>query len=155
MNLKRLLKTPLPPLSKWIPITLFVVALIGFADATFLTVEHYANSIPPCTTGGCETVLTSAYSETLGIPHSLLGSVYYLLVAVLIFLSLDSKNEKFLRYALLLTPVGFLVSLVLVSIMAFVLKAFCPYCAVSALTSTLLFVGAIVIFKRNSQNQLL
>lgn len=153
MNLKRLLKTQLPQLPKWIPIALFVVALIGFGDATFLTVEHYRNSIPPCAIGGCETVLTSVYSETLGVPHSLVGAIYYFIVAVLIFLFLDSEKEKFLRLALILTPIGLLASVFFVSIMLFVLKAFCLYCSVSALTSTLLFVGAIVIFKRSLQNE--
>ncbi len=148
MNLKNLLKTQLPPLPKWVPIALLTIALIGFADATYLTVEHYMNSIPPCAIGGCEIVLTSQYSDILGFPTSLLGAAYYLLVAVLIFLSLDSKKEKYLRYALLLTPLGFLASLVFVSIMIFVLQAFCLYCSVSALTSTLLFVGALVIFKK-------
>ena len=48
---------------------LFIVALIGFADASYLTVEHYRNVIPPCTTSGCETVLTSSYSTILhGFP---------------------------------------------------------------------------------------
>ncbi|MES3031516.1 MAG: vitamin K epoxide reductase family protein [Patescibacteria group bacterium] len=142
------MKTQLPPLPKWVPIALLTIALIGFADATYLTVEHYMNSIPPCAIGGCEIVLTSQYSDILGFPTSLLGAAYYLLVAVLIFLSLDSKKEKYLRYALLLTPLGFLASLVFVSIMIFVLQAFCLYCSVSALTSTLLFVGALVIFKK-------
>ena len=151
MNLKRLLKTQLSPLPKWIPIALVIIALIGFADATYLTVEHYANVIPPCTTGGCETVLTSKYANIVGVPTSLFGSVYYLIIAVSIFLYMDTKKNIFIVLPLLLSVVGLLTSLCLVFIMAFVLKAFCPYCAVSAITSITLFVSAVIIFRKYIQ----
>ena len=78
-------------------IFLLIVALLGFADATYLTIEHYQNKIPPCSVGGCEQVLTSAYSVVAGVPVSLMGSVYYLLVLIGMFAYLESKNLKILR----------------------------------------------------------
>ncbi len=147
-NLKNLLKTPLLPerLPKWIPILLILIALIGFGDATFLTVKHYQNVIPPCTIGGCESVLNSSYSEILGIPVSLPGAIYYLIIAVSLFIFLDTKKEIFLRVPVFLSVFGLLASLWFSFLQAFVIKAFCPYCAVSALTSFTVFGFAVYIF---------
>ena len=140
-NLKNLLKTPLQIIPKWVPIALLVLALVGFADATYLTIEHYQNEIPPCAISGCETVLTSAYSSIAGIPVSLLGSLTYLILIVLLLLYLDTKKEIFLRIALPVSFVAALASVAFLLIMAFVLKAFCQYCAVSdAISITIFFV---------------
>lgn len=128
---------------KWIPIFLLIVALIGFADATYLTVEHYMNTIPPCAIGGCETVLTSSYAEIAGIPVSLGGSIYYFFIVLMLFMYMDSKKEIFLRLPLLASVIGFISSLWFMIIMVFVIRAFCPYCVVSALTSTTIFAVSI------------
>ncbi len=124
---------------KWIPILILIIAIIGFADATYLTVKHYQNVIPPCTIGGCETVLTSQYSQVIGIPVSLVGAVYYLILGIFLVIFLDTKKEIFLRIPLLFSIVGALASLGFISLMIFVIKAFCPYCAVSAFTSLSIF----------------
>lgn len=141
-NLKKFFKKPLQKdkLPKWIIIKLIVIALLGFADATYLVVEHYINAIPPCVVGSCELVLTSAYSRVFGLPVSLPGSVYYLTLLVLFIIYLDTKKEVILRTALLLSPLGFLASLYFFIIQAFVLHAFCQYCIGSAVTSTLIFI---------------
>lgn len=142
MNLKTLLTKPLQKelIPKWIIITLLIVALIGFVDATYLTIEHFLNNIPPCTTDGCEKVLTSSYSEVIGIPVALLGAIYYLAILVLLIAYFDAKREVLLRSAMLLTPLGFLASIYFFILQASVINAFCQYCLVSAATSTILFV---------------
>ncbi len=154
-NLKNLLKTPLQLqlLPKWLPIVLLIIAFIGFADATFLTVKHYQGEIPPCTIDGCETVLTSRYSEFMGIPQSLFGSIYYLVVAILLFAHLDSKKEIYLRIALALSVVGCLASLYFIFLMAFIIKAFCQYCALSALSSISIFGFAVYVFAKNHNHK--
>ncbi len=149
MHLKKLLTTPFQrSVSKGLIVLLFVVAIIGFVDASYLTVEHYANKIPPCSTDGCETVLTSEYSKVFGVPVALGGAVYYLAIIALLMVYLDTKKEVFLRGALLFTTVGFISSLYFLILQAFVIKAYCQYCLVSALTSTILFVTSLVIFKK-------
>ncbi len=124
----------------WIPVVLLVVALIGFGDALYLTIEHFNNIIPPCTVGGCEIVLSSIYSVIWGIPVSFLGSIYYLFIIISLILYFDTKKEIFLRIPFLLSLIGFLCSTWLVYLMVFVIKAFCPYCIVSAFTSSTIFV---------------
>ncbi len=151
-NLKNLLKTPLQAIPKWVPVVLLVLALVGFADATYLTIEHYQNEIPPCAIGGCETVLTSAYSNIAGIPVSLLGSLTYLVLIVLLLLYLDTKKEIFLRIVLPVSFVAALASAFFLFLMAFVLKALCQYCAVSDVISIAIFAVSlwIALKSRNS-----
>ena len=154
-TLKRSLTTPFQSqLSKGFFIFLFVTALVGFADASYLTVEHYAHQIPPCAIGSCETVLSSSYSVVAGVPVALGGALYYLTILVLLMLYRDTKNEKILRAALAFTLVGFLFSVYFFIIQAFVLHAFCQYCLGSAFTSTTLFIVAIVIFKKYSPQEI-
>lgn len=146
-NLKNLFAKPLqlPPNS--VVIFLLVVALIGFVDASYLTIEHFQGRIPPCSiTGGCEQVLTSSYSQIFGIPVSLMGAVFYLLVLVGAFSYLESKNTTFLKWTLILTIPALFFSLWFVYIQVFVLYSYCIYCLGSFLTSTILFVTAMEIF---------
>jgi uncharacterized membrane protein len=56
------------------------VALLGLADAAYLTVVHYAHVAPVCSTGGCETVQRSSYAELHGIPVAVLGLGAYVVV---------------------------------------------------------------------------
>lgn len=154
-NLKQILTRPLLALPNKLVVTVLLVALIGFADAAYLTVEHYKNVIPPCSIGGCEVVLTSAYSTVFGLPVSLVGAVFYLLIAASAFAYLEGKHEKVFRLGLALTVLGFLTSVFFFIIQAFVLHAFCYYCLGSAGTSTLLFILAWYVFATYSSRNLL
>ena len=147
------LKQPLLPVPNSIVIIALVVALVGFADATYLTIEHFRNVIPPCTTSGCEEVLTSGYSVVAGVPVSLGGAIYYLLVMVGLFAYLDAKNLKLLKAVFLFTVVGLLASLWFIYVQAFILGAYCQYCLVSAGTSTLLFLIGAFVLAKYSDNQ--
>jgi uncharacterized membrane protein len=135
-------------------VAVLVIALIGFADASYLTIEHYKNVIPPCTTNGCETVLTSAYSTVAGIPISLFGAIYYLAIAIGAFAYIEGKRHKIFKAALILPVIGFIVSLGLVSIMAFVVHSWCQYCLASAAISTVLFVLSLLIWRSLRSPQL-
>lgn len=127
-------------LSKYI-IVFFIIAGLGFADATFLSVEHYLGVIPPCSlTGGCETVTTSPYSKILGVPVAYTGVLYYIAVLILLVLFFDLKKPIFVKGLFALTSIGFLFSLYFTFLQVFIIKAICPYCIFSALTSTLLFL---------------
>ena len=126
-----------------------LIALIGFADAAYLTAKHYAGVIPPCSlTNGCETVLTSAYAAIGNIPISLIGAAYYLLLFIACVIYFDSKNTRVLKAAAYFTTAGFLTSLILVTLQIFVIQALCLYCLVSATTSITLFVLGLIILKK-------
>lgn len=151
--MQSILNLKLNKIPKWLPIAILIISLIGFADATYLTIEHYQNKIPPCTTSGCETVLTSQYSEVFGVPVSLFGSVYYLVIAILVIAYLDTKKEIMIRLPMLLSVLGFISSLWFVFVMAFLIKSYCQYCLVSASTSTIIFlISAYSLIKFKEQN---
>jgi uncharacterized membrane protein len=137
-----------------------LIALIGFADASYLTIEHYKNVIPPCTTSGCATVLTSAYSAVLGVPVSLLGAIYYLalligtfvyLEAALVGKDLREHHHSILKWIFIATVLGMAASLWFLYVQAFVIHSYCQYCLGSAGSSTALFVIAVVILKKHHE----
>lgn len=129
-------------------ILFLTVSFLGFLDATYLTAQHFLGAIPPCViTTGCETVLTSEHNNIFGIPVALLGSLYYISLFLLAVFYLDTKQVRIIRLAAYLSPLGFLASLYFVYLQLFVLKEICPYCMVSALTSTTLFILGIFIIR--------
>jgi uncharacterized membrane protein len=143
------LKTQLALVPTSFAIAILVVAVLGFADATYLTIEHYQGTIPPCSfVSGCETVLTSSYSIIAGVPVSLLGAIYYLLIAIGIFAYIDTKKTSILKWTLSITIFGLLMSLWFIFLQAFVIKAWCLYCLGSATTSIILFILANIAFKK-------
>jgi uncharacterized membrane protein len=120
-------------------IILGIAALIGFADALYLTINAFANTVPPCLIGGCEVVTTSVYSRIFGIPIALFGALYYVTIMTLLVMHVDFKDEikkgKILVTIFLIVNAGALVSLFLVALQLFVLNAICQYCMISALAS--------------------
>ncbi|MBU6427083.1 vitamin K epoxide reductase family protein [Patescibacteria group bacterium] len=148
-NLNQLLTRPLRRLPVSAVVFLLVVALAGFVDASYLTIEHFQGAIPPCSlTGGCETVLSSPFSTFLGIPVSLLGALYYLTILICAFAYLEGKHEWMMRFALWFTVFGLAASLWFVYLQVFVIHSYCVYCIGSAITSTVLFVTAMEILKK-------
>ncbi|MES2953297.1 MAG: vitamin K epoxide reductase family protein [Patescibacteria group bacterium] len=121
-----------------------VAAFIGFLDATFLTVEHYAGLSLPCITGAaCDLVTKSVYSTIGPVPISLLGALYYLTFLLLAVYVIQTGSERIARMAYLLSWSGFLISILLVSLQLFVLYAICIYCMGSAASSTLLWLTSM------------
>ncbi len=148
-NLKKLLKQPLKIVPNSLAIFLLIIAFIGFIDAGYLTVNHFQNVVPPCSiVAGCESVLTSSYAVIFGIPIALVGAIYYLLVLIGVSAFLESKNVEILKWTLFFTLIGFLSSLWLIYIQAFILNSYCLYCLGSALTSTILFVTSMEVLRR-------
>src|SRR5258708_5075795 len=133
-------KTPSPQLIKGIALAFLLLALAGFLDATYLTVDHYLRLPVPCSAVfSCETVLTSRYSQIFGVPVSLAGVLYYGAIFLLSLAALSRKNEKLLRAVAQFTPIGFIASLVFIYLQFFVIHAICIYCMISAALSITLF----------------
>jgi uncharacterized membrane protein len=138
---------------KWILWSFIILGGIGFADAFYLTYQHYSGAPIPCSLlKGCEAVTSSAYAVLAGVPVALLGVFYYSSITILVLAAAFWRNRLFLlRYAAFLTPLGFTASLWFVYAQLFVLKAICIYCMLSATTSTLLFaLGLFVMLRRKA-----
>ena len=105
-------------------------------DALYLSLKRNAGPIPCHITHGCTDVLTSKYSAVAGIPLSAIGLVFYITVfSVAVIRLFEDSQIPYTR----LTPVIFylagtalIISAFLVGIQAFILKAFCEYCLLSA-----------------------
>lgn len=130
----------------------FVFALIGFVDATYLTIKNIRGESIECSlTYGCNTVTSSIYAEIFGIPVALFGAIYYLSVILLSVFFLDKKKEYTLYIISKLTWIGLIASAYFIFIQAFVLRAWCQYCIVSAITSTLLFIIGTIYINKNKK----
>lgn len=136
---------------------IIILSIIGIADSGFITYEEINHIVPPCSGAfNCEAVLTSSYSHIGPVSLANVGLVYYcllLIFSVLNYLDFDFKKIGFIKnnsvlkrvksidVLLILSLGGFSFSIYLVSLMAFVIHAWCKYCLLSALTSTLLFIS--------------
>jgi len=127
-----------------LPLVAALVAIAGMIDAIYLTVHHYTGEKVPCSvTGGCETVLSSLYSEIGGIPLALFGALAYFTVFSLATLSAfgDDRMWKILSVVVALMAVF---SLWLLYLQAFVIGAFCQFCLLSAGTTFTLLLLVII-----------
>ncbi len=131
-------------MSKTILIVIILVALIGFADTSYLSAKQYVfgQSVPCAVIGGCEQVLTSSYAKIGPIPLAFFGLAFYLAILFLAVLYWEGQYPWIVRMIRVLTILGFAASLVLLGIQAFILNAYCTYCLISAGTSTALFLLA-------------
>lgn len=119
-------------------ITYVILVLIGLTDAAYLSALHFYQAEPGCSLiTGCDAVLSSEYSVVLGIPLAYGGLAYYLILLISVLVYYQYEIKKALQVLFIVNLLGFLSSLWLVYIQAFVLEAFCQYCLISALTTTL------------------
>jgi uncharacterized membrane protein len=118
-----------------------LLALFGFVDASYLTAKHYLGTPIPCSIfGGCDIVTGSAYSAIGPVPIALLGALYYLALLILAVIYLDSGKIFPFKAAAYGSIAGFLVSIFLVYLQIFVIRALCLYCMISATICLILFL---------------
>jgi uncharacterized membrane protein len=118
-----------------------VLALLGIALATYLTIVHYAGLKPACTAGqACVKVQTSQWSKLDGVPVALIGLIGY----VMIVGALLAPDREETRLAVLgMTMVGFGFSAYLTYRELFSIHAICEECATSAVFMTILLICAV------------
>jgi uncharacterized membrane protein len=112
------------------------LALVGIAIAGYLTYVHYAGLDPACTTGGCEKVQSSSYSELLGLPVATLGLAAYLAILGALWL----PGEAGRAVPCFVAIAGFGYSVYLTYLELFEIDAICQWCVGSAVVMTLLAV---------------
>jgi len=126
--------------SKYFKPTILILSVIGFLLSVYLTYLHYTDGQSAfCSQGSdCDVVRQSSYSSILGIPVALLGAVGYVLIFWFIYVSMARSTRWLLLYIISLA--GFAFSLYLTYLEIVVIKAICPYCLVSALIMTIIFI---------------
>ncbi len=104
-----------------------------------------------CFGGGCDVARASSYSHLLGIPLPVFGVVMYAFLVLLVFIHplLPVSVARWTEYAVVLVSgVGFLSSLYLTGVEAFVLHAWCVWCVASAVSVTGIFALSLVDISR-------
>ena len=121
-----------------------LLALVGLADALYLTIEHLTGQSVRCTIiSGCSAVLSSPYAVVAGVPLAAIGAAAYFTVFSLAILTLFGyPRVATLLRAIVITM--FAISVWLMYLQAFVIREFCQYCLLSALITTTLLVVTVV-----------
>ena len=141
-----------PSLSKIWPWAVIAVALIGIADTLYLIIKtHYGDGIQCFIVGGCEKVLTSKYSVFAGVPLTWWGLGFYVSVFLVINIFELYGSQIWIRILSWMTAAGFIISLILLCIQVFVIKALCFYCLTSLISSAALFILVIIIRRKSFQ----
>ncbi len=129
-----------------------IVSLVGLGDAIYLTVQHLTGRSVKCAvSSGCSEVLSSAYATIAGIPTAAFGALAYF--AAFSFATLAVFGYRWARALLALAVAPMLIStLWLLYAQAFVLRAYCDFCLLSA-AMTLILTGVVVAarFVRSGQ----
>jgi len=146
----------------FLSLALIIVSILGIFDAGYISYEELSGGQVLCGAGfDCGKVLNSPWSHVGPLPLATLGLVYYVFILTLScihFLELDLsqlipalklKNHHLL---LLFTSFGFLFSLYLVFLMGVIIKAWCFYCLMSALSSSLLFILSLALGRTYAKN---
>jgi len=130
-----------------------IVALIGFVDAVYLTIEKITHNRAMCLPGlgDCWTVSNSSYSQVFGIPVSTFGIVTYLIILFLLFNEerFPTRDEIFLKAIFGIALSGTIYSIYLTYLEIAVIKAVCPFCVISAIAMSVLFVCTIFRLVQN------
>lgn len=124
--------------NKSIRYLIIALALIGLGIMIYLTYIHYANKQSFCDISenvSCDVVTTSIYSEIFGLPVSVLGLGYFILILFLIFLK---KQPTVFQSIFFITLFVLIPSLYLSSLELFVIKALCILCETSKLLMILI-----------------
>lgn len=139
-------------MKKYIYFTLLLLALLGLADAAYLTYEHYSNFIPPCGTNwlfiDCGKVLRSQYSLLFGTPVALIGLVHYSLLTIFLVRTILTGKNLFRFMVVILITIGALASTYFMYIQFFLIRSLCLYCTASALISFTLFILMLIYLRK-------
>lgn len=132
-------------------LALILISFLGLIDTLYLGLKR-GKPVACTLTSGCEEVLNSRFSAVAGVPISWLGFGFYLAV---FSASVFALFEDYRLLNLVFWPAlaGFLISMGLVAVQAFILHAYCQYCLGSAiLTTSILILSPKPAFRRANFN---
>ncbi|MCD8484619.1 vitamin K epoxide reductase family protein [Candidatus Woesebacteria bacterium] len=145
-------------MSTLLNLLLIFLSMVGLADSGYITYEEWANVPSICQNipgFDCGAVLDSAWAHIGPVPLSVLGFGFYATVFLLAtyHLVMVQPKQSLTNVLLLLATSGFLFSLFLVYLQAVVIGAYCLFCMISAITSTLIFFTTVGFWWSRRQEQ--
>lgn len=117
-----------------------IISILGIVNTLYLIYHALRKTDVYCLffpKEWCQKVQHSKYSKTMGIPNPYLG--FGMLTAIAVLLYFYSTGVLPSWPAMGLITFGFLFSLYFFYIQAFIIRAFCTWCVLSAVVFTLLF----------------
>ncbi|MFZ5909836.1 MAG: vitamin K epoxide reductase family protein [Chloroflexota bacterium] len=138
-------------MDKWLHRVSLALAVVGLVVSIYMTIYKVSSNDALCLgSGDCSTVNASRYSEIYGFPVASVGIAGYF--AILLTHWYENRDKFFQRNGPLLVfgmaLTGFLFTIYLIYIEFAVLKALCPFCLVSQITMTILFLISIIRLAR-------
>lgn len=131
--------------------SIFLLACIGLIDTAYLVWKYYTGDPLSCSLiEGCNIVAASSYSKILGIPLSLIGLGYYIVITVLSLCSHFIRTDLLRRSMLAVALLGFISSAYFMYLQVFVINALCQYCIISAGISVLLLIATFFLKKSSA-----
>ena len=121
---------------------LYVFSGIGLIDTLYLSYHAITKTDVACwffPIEWCKKVQYSKYSRTLGIPNPYLGFLMYIAIILLTYFTAAGQVASWIVPAIVVF--GFAFSMYFTFIQAFVLRAFCTWCVVSAVNFTIMFIS--------------
>jgi len=126
---------------RWLLAGMLLIAVFGAADAGYLASFALAGKPLVCNfLDGCQIVATSPYSRIFGVPLALFGFFFYITAFGLLARAFTHHSRLLSRLLIAVTFLGFLASLYFMYLQAFIIRSWCEYCILSAISSTLLFI---------------
>jgi uncharacterized membrane protein len=127
-----------------LPLLAAVVAVVGLIDSVYLTIHHLTAETVPCGQGfDCGAVLSSQYAEIAGIPLAAFGVAAYFIAFSLATLAAFGNRKMWFLFGVQVTLMA-MASAYFVYLQAFVIKAYCQYCLLSAGICFTLFTIALI-----------
>lgn len=148
-------RQPDPWLHRYARPVLGAIAILGAMLTAYLTVVEATGGEAACPTNGCNIVLSSPYAQIFGLPLPLFGFLGYLGMAILALgpLAINAETKKDFkiraeeiswRFLFIGACAMAVFSAYLMYLLAFEIKAFCPYCVTSAVLSFALLTVTLV-----------
>ena len=135
-----------------------LLSIMGLVDSLYLTWIKLSENQTLCIKGlgDCWSVNTSRYSELFGIPVAVYGAATYLVILLILLfeskITLLKENAAYFLFAISLF--GTIYSFYLTYLEIAVIKAICPFCILSAVIMTTLFILTIVRMLRTQDDKI-
>ncbi len=124
---------------------LYIISSVGIIDTLYLIYHAIRGTPVACPffpKEWCHTVQYSPYSKTAGIPNAYLGFTLYVSLLLATYFFSSGMIDFWIIQALV--SIGFIFSLYFTYIQAFVLRAFCTWCVLSALNFLILMCTVFI-----------
>ena len=128
---------------------LFTLAAIGISETVYLIRKRMAQEKPVCFLGGgCHLVLESKFNKLFGVHNDVLGLVFYIVISLITaFLVIWIEPMVWLdALAKILILGGVIMSALFTYLQWRIIKAWCFWCLMSAIT---VFLMAIIVLTSN------